>query len=97
MMCRFCGGGDRWIQTVRTFSGEIERCCDPCYLVYRAELVIVPAPVVVWGTCLSCGSLKDPRELMDVKAGAAGRGDAAWRGLRGVRPRSFRRGMTNPR
>ena len=29
-MCRFCGEGDAWIKTVRTLSGDVVRCCDPC-------------------------------------------------------------------
>jgi hypothetical protein len=76
MACRFCGGGDRWIKTVRDGEGDAFPICDPCYLVYRAELVIVPGPVVVWGKCLSCGEWVNPRELEDLKPGAAGRGDA---------------------
>jgi len=31
---------------------------------------------VVWGKCLSGGSWKNLRELVDIKPGAAGKGDA---------------------
>jgi hypothetical protein len=76
MACRFCGGGDAWIKTVRDEEGNTFPICDPCYLVYRAELVIVPGPVCVHGKCLSCGTWMNARELVDVKPGAAGKGDA---------------------
>jgi hypothetical protein len=75
-MCSVCGGGDAWIKTVRDGEGNTFPVCDPCYLVYQAEVVIVPGPIVVWGRCLSCGEWKNPRELVDMKQGAAGRGDA---------------------
>jgi hypothetical protein len=38
--------------------------------------MIVPGPVCVHGKCLSCGEWMNPRELVDVKPGAAGKGDA---------------------
>jgi hypothetical protein len=76
-MCAVCGGGDQWIKTVRDGEDKTFPVCDPCYLVYRAELVIVPGPIVVWGKCLSCGSWVNPRELVDAKPGAAGKGDAS--------------------
>jgi hypothetical protein len=75
-MCAFCGGGDAWIKTVRDGEGKSFPICDPCYLAHRAELVVVPGPVVVWGKCLSCGEWMNPRKLEDVKPGAAGKGDA---------------------
>jgi hypothetical protein len=76
MACRLCGGGDAWIKTCRTLDGEIVHCCDPCYEALRQVLMIVPGPVCVHGKCLSCGEWMNPRELVDVKPGAAGKGDA---------------------
>ena len=65
MRCPLCGARiDGWCKTVRDREGD------------RSGLVIVPGPVVVWGKCLLCGSWENPRELVDVKPGAAGRGDA---------------------
>jgi hypothetical protein len=75
-MCRFCGEGDAWIKTVRTLSGDVVRCCDPCYGSLRKVLTIVPGPVVLWGRCLSCGEWKNPRDLVDVSHGAAAKGVA---------------------
>jgi hypothetical protein len=75
-MCRFCGLGDQWIKTCRTLTGDIVRCCNECYEALRRVLVIVPGPIVVWGKCSSCSEWKNPRELEDLKPGAAGRGDA---------------------
>jgi hypothetical protein len=65
-MCRFCGEGDAWIKTVRTLSGDVVRCCDPCYGSLRKVLTIVPGPVVVWGRCQGCSSW---RNLYDVRLG----------------------------
>lgn len=78
MSCALCSGGDQWIKTVTVRYGEGETfpVCDPCYLVYPAELVIVPGPVVVWARCLSCGEWRNPREFAELRPGAAGRGDA---------------------
>jgi hypothetical protein len=74
--CRFCGGGDQWSKTVRDGEGDTFPICNPCYKHRRPELVIVPGPIVVWGKCLSCGEWVNPRELEDLKPGAAGKGDA---------------------
>jgi hypothetical protein len=75
-MCGVCGGGDAWIKTVRDGEGNTFPICNDCYESASTALVIVPGPVVVWGKCLSCGEWKNPRDLADLKPGAAGKGDA---------------------
>jgi hypothetical protein len=74
--CFACAGGDAWIKTCRTLSGEVVRCCDPCYEVLRSVLTIVPGEFVCWARCSSCGDWRNPREFSELKPGAAGRGDA---------------------
>jgi hypothetical protein len=75
--CPLCGSPiDPWTKTARDREGQTFPVCDPCWESDRSGLVIVPGPVVVWGKCLTCGEWKNPRCLVDVKPGAAGKGDA---------------------
>ena len=63
MACRLCGGGDRWIKTVRDGEGDTFPACDPCWLANRDGLVIVPGPVTVTARCDECLEFMNPREL----------------------------------
>jgi hypothetical protein len=75
--CPLCAARiDRWSKTVRDGEGKTFPVCDACWEADRSGLVIVPGPIVVWGKCLSCGEWKNPRDLVDVKPGAAGKGVA---------------------
>lgn len=70
MACRFCGGGDQWIKTVRDGEGQTFLSCDPCYAANRDDLVIVPGMATVAGRCDGCGRYFNPRDLSDLRPGA---------------------------
>ena len=63
MVCHLCGGGDRWIKTVRDGEGGTFPACDPCWLANRDGLVIVPGPFTVTARCDECDGFMNPREL----------------------------------
>jgi hypothetical protein len=62
--CRFCGGADQWIKTVRTLSGEKVRCCNECYETLRKVLVLVPGEHVVFARCDLCWNFFNPRDII---------------------------------
>jgi len=48
--------------------------CDGCYDEVAGEVLIVPGPYDVWGTCSRCGEWRSLNDLQDVRGG--GRRDA---------------------
>ncbi|MBA2344985.1 MAG: hypothetical protein H0V83_07875 [Rubrobacter sp.] len=50
--------------------------CEDCFGEVVDEVFIVPGPVACWGRCSGCLEWFSVRDLVDVKAGAGGRGDA---------------------
>jgi hypothetical protein len=65
MACRLCGGGDRWLKTVRPRSGGASpfTVCDPCYALLAQRVWIIPGPISVTGRCDQCDEFVNPREL----------------------------------
>ena len=65
MACRLCGGGDRWIKTVRPRYGGASAfpVCDPCYALLARRVWIVPGSVTVTARCDECDEFMNPREL----------------------------------
>ena len=78
MRCHECGFEAVVLKTVRLRKDDYKQqfaVCNGCWLPIRELVWIIPGPVA-WGKCLSCGEWPSLRDLVDVKPGAAGRGDA---------------------
>jgi hypothetical protein len=50
--------------------------CDTCWYPVRDRVWIIPGPTVCFGRCSTCSQWVSVNDLVDLKQGAAGRGDA---------------------
>ncbi len=80
MVCSECGTTAAAMPTVywpeEGDDAEEWPLCPSCFAEVAGEVLIVPGPVAGFGRCSGCSEWFSVRELVDVKAGAGGRGDA---------------------